>query len=232
MTEIKSLVAISTVANGNMAFKNNQDNYKSVTANRINFLSTQDININSTTLVNVSYDTENFCRYSKVNVDQKSQGMFDDSDVLIADALVTCELNHALFLPLADCIGAAIFDLDNQIMMLSHLGRHSLEQNGAYKSVKFLVDKFGCNPENLSVHLSPAPGIESYPLFAFNNESMKEVAFKQLQSAGIIFNNIIDNPIDTTKDNIYYSHSEFLKGNQTEDGRYAIVAIMRKIPHS
>ncbi|MEI6850523.1 MAG: laccase domain-containing protein [Candidatus Saccharibacteria bacterium] len=220
------LVEISKVNDGNMLVKKDSTNIE-VKSNRASFLAKHGIEINQTTLVNIDYDGENYLRYYEVSDGHKGNGMLFD-DIVAADALVTKSPNHALFLPIADCVGAAIYDPIKQILMLSHLGRHSLEQNGGYESIKYLVNFYGCEPNNLKVWLTPAPGPDVYPMYKFNDRSIKSVVFQQLQSAGIIEENITDNPSDTSKDYDYFSYSEFLKGNRQENGRYAIVTMMKE----
>lgn len=222
---MKLIVAISKISNGNMLIKTDKFN-TDVIKNRTKFLEKNGIDINQTTRVSIIYEGNDYSRYQEVGADQNGAGMFD-GEVIPSDALIVKDLNHALFLPIADCIGAVIFDETKNILMLSHLGRHSLEQNGGYKSIKYLADNYSVDPTELSVWLSPAPGSDSYPLFNFNNRSLKDVAIEQLQSAGIKTENITDNPADTSKNLDYFSHSEFLKGNQSYDGRFAIVAMMQ-----
>lgn len=221
---MRLITALSTVADGDMGLKSNTD--AKIRADNIElFLGAQNISISNTTRVSVTYGGNNFCRYREVGLLDKGSGMVG-SVVGPADALVTKQPNHALFLTLADCVGMVVFDPTKQVLMLSHIGRHSLEQNGAYKSIKFLVDNYGCSPSELKVHLTPAPGQENYPLYAFDNRDFKEVVLEQLQAADIISENIVNDPADTTKDMRYYSHSEFLKGNRDVDGRYAVMAMM------
>ena len=50
--------------------------------------------------------------------------------------------------------------------------------------------------------------------------------YEQLEEAGIDFKNVIDNKDDTATNPNYYSFSEFTKGNKSEDGCYAMVAMM------
>lgn len=218
------LVAISTVQDGNMLNRDDETSSE-VVANRKSFLAKNSIDINQTTRVNIVYDGDNYRRYYEVSEEHKSNGMLYE-DIVAADALVTRNPKHALFLAVADCVGAVIFDPDNNVLMLTHLGRHSLEQNGGFESVRFLVDHYGSIPNNLRVWLTPAPGPDVYPLYKFDNRSVKNVVYQQLQAAGILEKNVTDNPADTSKDMNYYSHSEFLQGNRTDDGRYAIVAEM------
>ncbi len=220
------VVATSTTKDGNMAITKDQSNKDEVIQNRRTFLSNLGINMEDATRVIIVYEGENYRRYREVDERDKATGMFN-GDGAAADALVTRTPGQALFLPLADCVGTTIYDPEQQVLMLSHVGRHSLEQSGAETSVKYLVDNYGCHPEDLLVWLTPAPGKERYPLYAFDNRSFKDVVFEQLQTAGIRRQNITDDPTDTTNNPSYYSHSEFLAGRQADDGRYAMVAMMQ-----
>lgn len=219
------VIAISQVSDGDMKI-NGPGAKDQIITNRTNFLAKNGIKLSDSTLVKITYDGTDYTRYREVDESRKGQGM-RINDSLPADGLVTRELGHALFLPLADCVGAVIHDPTKGILMVSHLGRHSVEQNGGYESIRFLVDNYGCKPENLAVWLTPAPGRQSYPVHAMGNRGLKELAIKQLESAGVQLANITDSPIDTATDKNYFSHSEFLKGNRPNDGRYAIVAMMR-----
>ena len=222
---MKLKLAISTAADGNMAVRQDLSNQSEVTQNRSVFLNSHGIDPADATRVKIVYQGDNYCRYHEINRTNKGGGMFG-SDVVTADGLVTRQVGQALFLPLADCVGMVIFDPNQQILMLSHVGRHSLEQNGAYQSVMFMVDDYHCQPADLLIWLTPAPSQTSYPLFAFDNRGFKEVIFEQLKSAAIRAEQITDDSTDTTQDYRYFSHSEFLKGNRPDDGRYAIVAVM------
>ena len=215
----------STVADGSMKPLNKNDVARTAQA-REAFLQTQHIQPSDTTCVRLEYGSNNYCRYQTVDDLYRGDGITRPSS-LIVDGLVATKPGHVLFLPLADCIGAVLHDPIKNILMVSHLGRHNLEQFGGTKSVEYLVDEHGVDPKNLIVWLSPAAGSEHYPLFAFENRSMHDVAAEQLLKASVASQHITSSTIDTTKDESYYSHSEFLKGNRSTDGRFAIVAIMR-----
>jgi len=219
------IVAISKVNDGNMLIASDKSNRK-VIENRKKFLNRNSIDINQTTRISTIYGGANYRRYHEVTERQMGDGMLDGG-VIISDAIVTTKPNHALFLPIADCIGAVIFDTKKNILMLSHLGRHALEQNGGFESVKFLIDNYGSKPSDLQVWLTPSPGSKSYPMYAFDNHSMKSITYEQLEAAGVSSKNIIDDKTDTSESLDYFSHSEYLKGNRPSDGRFAIVAMMR-----
>jgi len=225
---IDVIVALSNVADGSMFIPDDRSNI-TIADNRARFLNNHDIKMDQSTRVNITYDSDSFCRYQKVTlVDNAGMGMRDD-DMQPADALITTDTNHALFLPLADCVGAVIYDPVHHVLMLSHLGRHSTEQFSGRKSVSYLADTYGSDPADLRVWLTPAPGKDAYPMWAFNNRSIKEVVIDQLTTTGILMQNIHDDATDTTKDPNLFSHSEFLAGRRSEDGRYAIVAMMREL---
>lgn len=221
------LVALSSVDDGNMRVGLG-DSDEVVTENRRKFLSRNMIALQSTVLCGVTYDRENFTEYAAVRKHDKGRGMVPGTDMIIADALTTDEKDSALFLPLADCVGAILYDPARQPrLMVAHLGRHSIEQGGVAKCVEFMKFQYGTNPENLLVWLSPSPNGDDYPIWKRDNKSFREVAVEDLLGAGVVEENIEVSSVDTIKSTDYFSHSEFLKGNRENDGRYAIVAKLR-----
>jgi copper oxidase (laccase) domain-containing protein len=217
-------ILCSTVADGSMKARTD-DHMDDVTHNREVFLTAHDIAIADTTLVRLVYEGTDYCRYATVSEASKGDGTVHHS-TMTADAMVVTQPGHALFLPLADCVGAVLYDPTKGILMLSHLGRHNLEQFGATKSVGFLVNEHGVDPKNLTVWLSPAASKVFYPVYAFNNRSLHNVTAEQLLAAGVTHDKIETSPIDSAADPNYYSHSQFLKGNRPDDGRFAVVAMM------
>jgi copper oxidase (laccase) domain-containing protein len=216
--------AISSKDDGNMKFGIGSD--VEVEKNRREFLEKAGLAIDRTTLVSITYDTDNFAKYRIVAADEKTAGMVAKMQIEHADALVTDQPQHALFLPLADCVGAIIYDDEHKVLMVSHIGRHSAEIDGARRSVKFLKDKYGSNPAELKVWLSPGVGKATYPLHRFGGRGLQEVIVTQLIASGVPASNIEASNIDTAASSDYFSHSEYLKGNDGQ-GRFAIVAEMR-----
>lgn len=218
-------VAVSAVEDGNMRFGRGDDNESRF--NRIEFLQSNDIEPTQTTLLNVTYDTTDFCRYQIIDEEHQGEGMHEPVSSLQADALVVTRPDHAIFLPLADCVGVVIYDSKNQIMMVSHLGRHSIEQEGATKSIQYLIENFETDPADLRIWLSPAAGGDNYPLHARGNRSMHQVVVGEFLALGVPFMYIEVSEADTTMTDDYFSHSEFKAGYRDFDGRFAIVAMMR-----
>lgn len=212
----KLLVGLSSAHDGNMKFIAEETD--TVTNNRSHFLQQLGITLQQTAMCQVTYDAANFTRYDVVLTPDYHE---------IADALATNQRQLAVFLPLADCTGAVLYDPTQQVFMVSHLGRHSTELFGGRKSVEFMTEHFGSKPSDILVWLSPSPNGNDYPLWAFDNRSFSEVITRQLRDAGVSHRHIEASSVDTVTDKNYFSHSEFLKGNRTHDGRYAIVAMIR-----
>lgn len=213
----------STQTDGSMKSPDNDQTI--VRQNRVAFLEKNNINPADTTLHTLSYDGDDYCRYVTLDESAKGDGISRDGTIN-ADAVVVTKIYHALMLPLADCVGAVIYDPIKRILMMSHLGRHNLEQHGGTKCIKYLIDNHDVNPSDLKVWLSPAAGRDSYPLHTFDDRGLREVAIEQLMNSGIAPEHIDASSIDTTLDPTYYSHSEFLQGRRDDDGRFAIVAVM------
>lgn len=218
------VVAQSTVADGSM-LKRGEPEDATVVENRRRFLNKHGIPLDQTTRLAVSYEKTSFCEYIQVGQSNKKDNMLRESE-LFADALIVTEPNHALFLPVADCVGTVLFDPEHTVLMLSHLGRHSLEQNGGQKSVQYLQEHFNTNPAKLQVWLTAAPNKEVFPIWALDNKGMKEVTFEQLKKAGVQSDLIHDNPADTATDKNYFSYTQFFNGNRADDGDHCIVAMM------
>lgn len=220
------MVNISTSTKINGSMKSTSGDFALSQTNRTRFLDAHAIHAANTTLVHIRYEGDDYCRYQTIDETYKGDGIVRNS-TLTVDALVVTQSNHALLLPLADCIGAVLHDPVQNILMVSHLGRHNLEQNSGAESVNYLARRHHVQPHNLKVWLSPAAGKQNYPLLAFNNRGLHEVAVEQLMTAGVTRHNIDVSLIDTTIDQNYFSHSEFLKGHRKIDGRHCIVAIMK-----
>lgn len=224
----QAFVAISHVADGSMHNRNDPLD-TNILDNREEWLLKQGIDISQTTRVRVTYTEpeEDFCRYREVSESNRGEGMLN-SDNEPADALVTTQPGLALFLPIADCVATTIFDPENGVLMLAHLGRHSIEQYGGVKTIQYLREKYGSNPAKLQVWLSPTVNKEVYPILKLDNKGMKEALYEQLEEAGIDFENVVDNKDDTATNPNYFSFSEFKKGNKPVDGCYAMVAVMKE----
>ena len=195
-------------------------------ANQELFLQSLGSSLEQAILVKLDYQSDDFCRYYTVDSSMAGSGITRPSS-LTADALFTTEQDIALLLPVADCIAALLYDSSKGVIGLAHLGRHNLEQQGGKYVIEYMAKQFHSTPNDVCVWLSPAAGRLNYPLYTFDNRSLHDVALEQLQSAGVKRANIQVDSRDTTTDESFFSHSEFLKGNRTTDGRQAVACVLR-----
>lgn len=218
------VAAISSVGDGTLTRQTRKDGMteEDVRQNQTRFFAQAGISHDQATIVLVDFDTDDFTRYREVELHEKGDVVAPEA----ADALVTTNPGHALFLPLADCVGAILYAPDKKVLMVSHLGRHSTEEHGAEKSVAYLVEKCDIDVSQLLVWISPAVGSATYPLRKFDGRSLHEVNYEQFLNAGVSEANIEAARVDTAVHPEYYSHSQYLKGDAEKYGRHAIVAMI------
>ena len=218
------VAALSSNSDGNLKYGLGDD--AQTLKNREQFLGKIGIDIHHTSLVGITYDTNDFTKYRIATLTDRGSGMLAPDVEEYVDALVTTEPGHALFLPIADCAGVILYDPVKQVLMVSHLGRHSVEQDGAARSVEYMIEKCGVSARDILAWISPSVGKTTYPLNAFEGQSLQEVILQQLERAGVIKEHTEVSAVDTAHDENYFSHSEFLKGYQDTPGRFAVVAMM------
>lgn len=210
------VAAVSSIEDGSM--KDGEDLLTAdAIANREKFLRSQQLNPDHTAVFFASFDTEDYCRYKEA-----APGLMPG-----IDAVSTNRRGQPILLPLADCVGAVIYDPNQCALMVSHLGRHSTEQLGAMQSIAYMTKQYGSQPQDLLVWLGPSPNGDAYPLWKFDNRGFTEVLYEQLVGAGVERGRIEISQVDTSTNPHYFSHSQFLKGRQAADGRYAIVAMLK-----
>lgn len=222
------VIGVSSVDDGNM--KHSYDSQPlEVRQNRQRFLAKLGISLEQTSLVRLDYRSNDFCRYRLAGPAEQGVSMEHDHDTVPVDGLATDQIDHGLFLPVADCCPLILADRNGPAFMLSHMGRHSAEQDGASRSVSFLTDSYGLSPSDLKAWLGPTVGAASYPLHAFDGASLSDVVAEQLGRAGVT--DIEVNTVDVADDERYFSHSQFKKGRRPHDGRFAVVAQRRQHDH-
>ena len=156
--------------------------------------------------------------YDEINDDNISEYSINNNEamILISDGLVTKRKGIGMLLPLADCVGAVVYDVKKQILGLLHAGRHNIEQYGPEKFIEFLCDKYECNPKDLRVYFSPFA--QNYQIYELNNQKMSDAIFEQLTKSGVLAENINNPVIDTATDDNYPSCS-----NGDYKTRFAVV---------
>lgn len=235
--------ASSSLVDGEMKRGQSEDP-EQVTNHRDAWLKSFGSSVASATLVNVRYgDDVTYDRILDVGKNELGGGMIPEKEIGEADALFTGTPGQTLFLPLADCGGAVLFDAEQKALGLLHLGRHSTFDHLAEKSIRHMEKTYGTNPENVFAWISPAISGESYWLEQFdladNPEWQPHIRkhkagyFVDLQGynidtfieAGVLQNHIERSPINTATDSKYPSHYVYKTLGQPEKaGRFAVAA--------
>lgn len=219
----KLTIALSSVEDGTMTKRSLPENIDQVIENRQNFIAKAQGDLARTALVYVTFDDDDYCRYHEITPSD-----MDLATLHPADALVTTSKEVGIFLPLADCCGVVLYDSAQEVLMVSHIGRQSIEQFGGIGSVRHLVNKYGTDPSDVYAWLSPAADGANYPINKRGGADLRDLISNDLRYMGVEDSNIELSDVDTTTDLNYYSHSEYLKGNRPGiDGRFAIYASMK-----
>jgi copper oxidase (laccase) domain-containing protein len=217
-------IGLSDKSDGNMkVFNYSDEELEPVGENRQKLMNGMGIKMDSVSFVRVGYvDVEDFCIFAETKVGDERGVKLDlcAGQVPRVDGLLTKEVGNALFLPLADCLGLVLYDENNEVLMMVHCGRHTVEQEGALKAVKYMQETARVNPADIWVWMSPSAGKENFPLHKMGGISMQEAVIEQLLATGVLESNIVKSDVDTTKDESYWSHSQ---GDL--DKRFAIVAV-------
>ena len=215
-------VRVSDASDGTMTLKSLPENPEVVWQNRKDFITTCGGDLGKTALVYVTYDdTRSYAEYKLAETVGTELSTTEDD---VADGLATQGTEVGLFLPVADCCATVLYDQKRRALMVSHLGRHSVEIFGAKKSFEFMRAEFGTESCDVLAWLGPAVGGENYPIVKRDNRSIKKLIERDLLEAGVKQGNIEISQVDTDRDINYFSHSEYRKGNRASDGRFAVYA--------
>lgn len=215
-------IRVSNISDGTMSLKSLPESPDEVWDNQRRFIESAGGRLDQTAFVYVTYDDgDDFCRYREAKADD-----FGTTTNQPCDALITQTKGVGLFLPVADCCAVVLYDPVTKTLMLSHVGRHSVEQYGARKSVEYLTSHYEIDSKNLMAWLSPAAGADSYPIFARDNRSLHDLIIDDLAADGVSKEHIEVSLIDTTTDTNYFSYSEYKQGKRPADGGFAVFAMM------
>lgn len=200
---------LSDVSDGNMKVVPTMEPSEIALArqNRLKALKAIGLSGSSTALVRVSYELDDFCKFTALDA-PGGYCIDNDLDVPFSDGLLTTVSELGLLLPLADCLGVVLYNAQHHALMMVHCGRHTLLQEGALKAVRFMEKQVGARPTKIHSWFSPCAGKENYPLFEAQNKSLQELAHEQLVQAGLSVASIQLSSLDTTTSSDFYSHSQ------------------------
>lgn len=143
------------------------------------------------------------------------------SNLSDSDSLITSEQDLMLNISIADCQAILIYDNVNNIIAGVHSGWKGTQTNIVGKTIETLQRHYNSQAENLLVYLAPSACVDNYEVgnefigifpnsileskgkYYFDNR--KQILF-QLESIGIILQNIESNNDCTITNNRYHSH--------------------------
>lgn len=235
---MKLKVINSSKKDGNMAPRFGDK--ANVIHNKKEFFYKNNIDINNSLKIKVTYSDNIFI------LDNNFIKNNDLSSIEIdTDCIITKESNIFLYLYFADCIPMAMFDKKNNVLAFAHMGWQSIELDLHKKIIKKLKEKYNTAPSDIEVVLGPSIKKESYVLknpsqlkferwIPFLKETEKDYyeidlcgyLVDSLKNEGVV--DIEVNPIDTAKDNNYFSHYRCIYINKDEkEGRFIVGAMMK-----
>ena len=232
----------STVDNGNMSFVYGDESM--VAKARSDYLGKHGLANKDTVFIKLEHGT-------KIHkVEKEDKGNLVDpgrQDEIIGDGLITNQTGLTLFLVVADCIGAVIFDPINKAIGLIHAGRKGVEQNILEVAINSMSAEYSTKPNDLILVSSPAISAESYVFDDPEGINMqfwgqdvskgKDGKYRmdiksrfeaQAIGVGIKKANITISQTDTFTDINYFSHRRSMTTGEPE-GRFAVFAQIRPL---
>ena len=209
---------VSDVNDGKMRFFGGDE--QEIITNQTKLGELIELNGEAVARVRTTYDVRNeYTDYKEITEENLKEYTIlnSEKDIPVTDGLVTKCHGVGMLLPLADCLGAVVFDERQKIFGVLHAGRHNIEQYGPRKYIEFLKENYECKPEDIKIYCSPYA--VNYQIDILQGMTMSEAAMKQFLEAGVLPENVIDDRINTVTDENYPSNSA---GDL--DKRFAIVA--------
>ena len=213
---------------------------KIVLQNKKNFFNKNNIDINNSLKIKVTY-SDNIFILDKDFINKNDLSSLE----LDTDSIITKEPNIFLYLYFADCIPMVMFDKKNNVLAFAHMGWQSIELDLHKKIINTLKEKYNTDSSNIEVVLGPSIKKESYILkkpsqlkFECWRPFLKEIKkdYYEIDLSGYLVNSlknegILDikvNYIDTAKDNNYFSHYRCVYINKDEkEGRFIAGAMIK-----
>lgn len=208
-------------------------------------ISTIGATLDKTVVIDVT-DHRQWDSIHDVGMHEAGAGVRAPETRIVADALVTATPDLALLLPTADCYPVILYDPDNHVVALVHLGWQSTVADLLYKVVRHLSGIYASKPEVLRVYFGPAIKAESY-IFAESISQETDIAWQpflrrtekgvgidllgfnlqRLKEAGLKEQHVEVCSVDTALDTRYFSHYRASRSEGGEaEGRFATVCMM------
>lgn len=169
----------------------------------------------------------------------------DPRAAIATEAFITTDTEVALFLLTADCQPITLFDKEQRVIALAHLGWKPTDLQLIKKVIEKMVADFGCQPEHIHAWIGPGikkesyvfdepeqrnregwrPSLETLP----SGETSVDVLgynVAQMKDAGIREEHITIDPTDTAASPDHFSHYRSNRSDEPQ-GRFATVVMLR-----
>jgi copper oxidase (laccase) domain-containing protein len=172
---------------------------------------------------------------------------------LPTDGLITRRPGNGVMLNTADCAATVIYDPNERVLALGHIGREGAALDIGPKIVRYLQQTYRTKPADLLVHFGASIAPESY-LLTYVGEPLRQEAWRpyirevdgrfatdivgyaaqRLLETGIQGQNIARSPIDVATHPDYFSFTEHLSDKTNiADGRNGfLVTLQPREPQS
>ena len=131
-------------SDGNLSYALN-DNKHRVLQNRLNLYSKYKIKMDNVIYMNQTHG----CNIEVVT-------SREDNYIKDCDAVITNDVNLPLMVMVADCIPVLIYDEEKKVICAVHAGRNGTFLKIVKKTVLQMIEKFGCEVENIRVNMGPS----------------------------------------------------------------------------
>lgn len=213
MTNSSVVTSTSLKKDGNMAL-HIQDAPSKVVQNRIKFLSTLGINIDTLVCMNQTHSSN----IKVITSQDASRGSLTHENAIEnCDALITNQRNITLAVMTADCVPVMIWNESAGIIAAVHAGWRGTANSIVSKTVSKIIEEFGVNADTLNAIIGPSiseccyeVGDETAALCGCAGAkrlNLKQLTEVQLISSGLLLKNIsTSNDCTSCWSNKYYSY--------------------------
>ena len=232
--------SMSGIADGNMSFL--WGSHDEVLESRNKFLESVGLSLDDCVAVRI----QDGDKIALVGQDDLAKGAREIDTAIRADAMLTDRNGLGLFLVVADCLPIIYWDSARRVLGLAHLSWKTSMLGLAGKVVARMQQQFDCKPENIQVFIGPGAKPESYTFSDAIQRGLKEwqpfirqlsdgqtaidlFGYNQfiLTKYGIPESNIVVSQVDTIGDERFFSHYRAETKQRGDNGRNAVVVMMK-----
>ncbi len=221
---------VATADFGNMSF--NWGEHDQVRTNRKSFFDALQVEEQSVVVASLVHGNG----VIDVVASDRGRGVAVPKESLEADILVTAEPDTFLFMVMADCLALFLIEPEKRVSALVHAGWRGVDARAPQVAIRYLEERYGCQPAELWVGLGPAVQADSFCFptqeieqrhlpnwrpYLKTNGYLTKIDFvgyarDQLIEGGIPAAQIENSGIDTRTDRRFFSHRRSVETQEPE----------------